>query len=162
MSLYFQQAWRNIWRHRRRTLIVVFAIGSSMAMMMMYDGLVAGFENAIYGNAIRVLGGNIQVHAEGYSDEAGQKPILPLPNDLAIVTAAQSQPHVLAAVRRINTGGLVTNREGAFAVAIVGIEPEKEASVNLVAQNVVAGRFLTSADGDVALIGNGLDRKSVV
>ncbi len=156
MSLYFQQAWRNIWRHRRRTLIVVFAIGSSMAMMMMYDGLVAGFENAIYGNAIRVLGGNIQVHAEGYSDEAGQKPILPLPNDLAIVTAAQSQPHVLAAVRRINTGGLVTNREGAFAVAIVGIEPEKEASVNLVAQNVVAGRFLTSTDGDVALVGNGL------
>ena len=156
MSLYFQQAWRNIWRHKRRTLIVVFAIGSSMAMMMMYDGLVAGFENAIYGNAIRVLGGNIQVHAEGYSDEAGQKPILPLPNDLAIVTAAQSQPHVLAAVRRINTGGLVTNREGAFAVAIVGIEPEKEASVNLVAQNVVAGRFLTSTDGDVALIGNGL------
>ncbi len=156
MSLYFQQAWRNIWRHRRRTLIVVFAIGSSMAMMMMYDGLVAGFENAIYGNAIRVLGGNIQIHAEGYSDEAGQKPILPLPNDLAIVTAAQSQPHVLAAVRRINTGGLVTNREGAFAVAIVGIEPEKEASVNLVAQNVVAGRFLTSTDGDVALIGNGL------
>ncbi len=156
MSLYFQQAWRNIWRHRRRTLIVVFAIGSSMAMMMMYDGLVAGFEQAIYGNAIRVLGGNIQVHAEGYSAEAGRNPILPLPNDVAIVTAAQAQPHVLAAVRRINTGGLVTNREGAFAVSIVGIEPEKEAAVNLIAQNVKDGRFLTSEDGDVALIGKGL------
>ena len=28
-------------------------------MMMMYDGLMDGFTQAIYGNAIRVLGGNI-------------------------------------------------------------------------------------------------------
>ncbi|HRE26291.1 MAG TPA: FtsX-like permease family protein [Anaerolineales bacterium] len=156
MSLYLRQAWRNIWRHKRRTLIVVFAIGSSMSLMMMYDGLVGGFENAIYGNAIRVLGGNIQVHAEGYDAQAASNPILPLPDDVAIVNAAQSQPHVLAAARRINTGGMVTNREGAFAVSIVGIEPEKEAAVNLIAQNVVAGRFLTSEDGDLALIGQGL------
>ena len=27
--------------------------------------LMAGFEQAIYGNAIKVLGGNIQMHAEG-------------------------------------------------------------------------------------------------
>ena len=156
MGLYFQQAWRNLWRHKRRTLIVVAAIGSCLAMMMMYDGLVAGFENAIYGNAIRVLGGNIQVHAAGYSDQAEQNPLLPLADDAAIIDAAVAQPNVQAASRRINTGGLVSNREGAFAVAIVGIEPEKEAPVNLIAQNVTEGRFLTADDGDVVLIGKGL------
>lgn len=156
MGLYFRQAWRNLWRHRRRTLIVVAAIGSCLALMMMYDGLIAGFEQAIYGNAIRVLGGNLQVHAAGYGEQAEQSPIMPLANDAAIVEAAAAQPNVVAASRRITTGGLVSNREGAFAVAIVGMEPELEAPVNLVAQNVHEGRFLTADDGDVVLIGKGL------
>ena len=54
MLLYLRLAWRNIWRHRRRTLIIVLAMGLSMAMMILYDGLLAGFNEAIYGNAIRM------------------------------------------------------------------------------------------------------------
>lgn len=156
MSLYLRLAWRNIWRHRRRTLIVVLAMGLGLALMMMYDGLIAGFDQAIYGNAIKVLGGNIQIHASGYRAEAGQTPLLPLVDDEAVVQAAITQPQVMAATRRINTGGLATSREGAFAVGITGIEPEKEVDVNLAAQNVSAGRYLKSDDGDVVFIGQGL------
>ena len=64
MKLYLRLAWRNVWRHRRRTLIIVLAMGLALSFMMMYDGLVAGFNQAIYGNAIKILGGNIQVHAD--------------------------------------------------------------------------------------------------
>ena len=125
MSLYLRLAWRNVWRHRRRTLIVVLAIGMTVGMMMWYDGLVAGFEQSIYANAIKVLGGNIQVHAAGYQAKADQTPLLPLPDGGAVVKAALAQPQVDAASLRINTGGLVTNHKGAFPVSIVGIEPEK-------------------------------------
>ncbi|MEA4909890.1 MAG: ABC transporter permease [Chloroflexi bacterium] len=156
MNLYLRLAWRNIWRHRRRTLIVVLAIGMGLALMMFYDGFVAGFEQAIYANAIKVLGGNIQVHAEGYQAEADQNPLLPVENDQVIVQAALAQTQVAAAARRINTGGLASSREGAFSVNIVGIEPEMEQPVSLIAQNVVAGRYLTAADEDVILIGKGL------
>ena len=156
MGLYFTLAWRNLWRHRRRTLIVLIAIAGTMMLMMWYDGLIAGFNDAIYGNAIHVLGGNIQVHAAGYGSEVGQLPLLPLPNDQAVVQAAQALPDVVAAARRINTGGLATTREGAFGVTIVGVEPEKEAPVSLWAQKVSAGRFLTAADTDAVYIGQGL------
>ena len=156
MRLYLRLAWRNIWRHRRRTLIVVLAIGFTLAMMMMYDGIVAGFENGIYGNAIKVLGGNIQVHANGFSEKADQNPLLPLENDQGIVDAALKLPQVAAASRRINTGGLATSREGAFAVNIIGIEPEKELPVNLVEQHVVAGRLISAGDQDMIFIGKGL------
>jgi ABC-type lipoprotein release transport system permease subunit len=156
MSLYLRLAWRNIWRHRRRTLIVVLAIAFTMWLVILYDGLVGGFRQAIYGNAIRVLGGNIQVHALGYQDKASQNPLLPLPDDQAVVKAALSQADVEAAARRIVTGGLASSKEGAFAVTIAGIEPDKELPVNLVAQKVAQGRFLSAADGDVAYIGNGL------
>ena len=156
MNLFLRLAWRNIWRHRRRTVIVVSAISFTLAMVMLYDGMIAGFEDAIYGNAIKVLGGNIQIHAEGYQAKGGQNPLLPLPDDQAAVKAALSQPQVVAASRRINTSGLATNRKGAFAVGITGMEPEQELPVNLIAQNVFEGRYLAADDQDMVLIGKGL------
>jgi ABC-type lipoprotein release transport system permease subunit len=156
MRLYLRMAWRNIWRHRRRTLIVVLAIGLTMAMMMMYDGLINGFQDAIYANAIKVLGGNIQVHAIGYSDKTEQYPLLPLSNDQAVLKTVQTQPQVVAASLRINTGGMITNRKGAFAVGITGIEPENELPISLVGHHVIAGRYLTQTDQDAIFIGKGL------
>lgn len=156
MRLYLRLAWRNLWRHRRRTLIVVLAIGLGMWLMMFYDGMIAGFEQAIYGNAIQVLGGNIQIHASGYQEVLDQAPLLPLENDQAVVNAALAQPQVVAATRRIKTGGMATSREGAFPLSIIGIEPEKELPVSLEAQNVSAGRYLTSDDQEAVYIGKGL------
>ena len=156
MRLYLRLAWRNIWRHRGRTIIVVLAIGLTMALMMWYDGMVAGFQQAIYGNAIQVLGGNIQIHAPGYQSEANQMPLLPLENDMAVVNTASAEPDVVLASRRINTGGMASNRKGAFAATIVGIEPEQEAQISLLAKHIIAGRYLTSADQDQVFIGKGL------
>jgi putative ABC transport system permease protein len=156
MKLYLRLAWRNIWRHRRRTLIIILAMGLGLALMMFYDGLVAGFEQAIYGNAIKVLGGNIQVHAAGYREKADQTPLLPLGDGEAVVQDALKQPQVVAASQRINTGGLVSSREGAFPVSITGIEPEGELPISLIAQHVVAGRYLAADDQDMVFVGKGL------
>jgi ABC-type lipoprotein release transport system permease subunit len=156
MTLYLRLAWRNIWRHRRRTVIIVLAMGLSLGMMMFYDGLMDGFNNAIAGNAVRVLGGNVQVHAAGYREKVDSNPLLPLTDDSAIVKAALSQPNVIAAARRIQTGGLVSNHEGAFPMAIIGIEPEAEAPVSLIAEHIVDGRYVETTDEDSILIGKGL------
>ena len=156
MTLYLRLAWRNIWRHRRRTIIIVLAMGLSLGMMMFYDGLMDGFNNAIAGNAVRVLGGNVQVHAEGYREKVDSNPLLPLADDTAVVQAALAQPDVVAASRRIQTGGLISNREGAFPMSIIGIEPEAEAPVSLIAEHIADGRFLESTDEDSILIGQGL------
>ena len=156
MRLYLRLAWRNVWRHRRRTIIIVLAMAGGLSLMMWYDGLIDGFDQAIYGNAVKVLGGNIQVHAEGYRAKAALTPLLPLADDQAVVEAALGNSQVVAATRRINTGGLASSREGAFAVGITGIEPEKEASVYLAGQHVSAGRYLTADDVDAVFIGKGL------
>jgi ABC-type lipoprotein release transport system permease subunit len=156
MQLYLRLAWRNIWRHKRRTIIIVLAMSLTLALMMWYDGLINGFTDAIYGNAVKVLGGNVQVHAEGYRAEANSNPLFPLADPQAVITAAESNPLTLAATQRIHTGGLVTSREGAFSVGIIGVEPEKEIKVNIIGQNVKEGRNLTGDDLDNVLIGKGL------
>ena len=156
MQLYLRLAWCNIWRHTRRTIIIVLAMSLTLALMMFYDGLMNGFTDAIYGNAVKVLGGNIQVHAQDYRSQASSLPLLPLADPQAVIKAAQSNTLTLAATQRINTGGLVTSREGAFAVGITGVEPEKEQAVNIIGQYVKSGRNLNAADTDNILIGKGL------
>ena len=156
MLLYLRLAWRNIWRHRRRTVIIVLAMGLAMAMMVFYDGLMDGFNQAIYGSAIRVLGGNIQIHAAGYREKIESNPLIPLQDTNAVIQAATANPNVIAAVPRITTGGLASNHEGAFPISILGIDPEAEAPVSLIAPHISSGSYLSGTDRDVALVGKGL------
>jgi ABC-type lipoprotein release transport system permease subunit len=51
---------------------------------------------------------------------------------------------------------MASNREGAFAVAIVGVEPDAELPASLIGQRVTEGRNLAADDGDAVLIGKGL------
>ncbi len=156
MSTLIKIAWRNVWRQRRRTFLIAGAMGVIMALLVLFDGIIVGFEQSIYGNAIQLLGGNIQVHAPGYSQKSGQKPLLPLNNPDAVVQAAEANPNVVVATKRIVTGGLVTNREGAFSVSIIGVETDKEALVSPVAKNISMGRYLKPDDQDMIVIGQGL------
>jgi ABC-type lipoprotein release transport system permease subunit len=57
---------------------------------------------------------------------------------------------------RINTGGMLSNRRDAFPVAITAIQPEREAPVSLIAENITEGRYLDPADEDAILIGREL------
>ena len=63
---------------------------------------------------------------------------------------------MVVATKRIVTGGLVTNREGAFSVSIIGVETNKEALVSPVAKNISMGRYLNPDDQDMIVIGQGL------
>ena len=61
-----------------------------------------------------------------------------------------------ATAKRINTGGIISSREGAFPVVITAIEPSIEATYSLQAENIGEGRFLQDGEGDAIVIGKGL------
>ncbi len=88
MILLLKLAWRNLWRNRRRTLLVVMAMGMMMSFLVLYDAMLFGFESAVYGNAIKLSGGNIQIRAIGYEDSYSANPMLALGDGLDAVAAA--------------------------------------------------------------------------
>jgi len=149
-------AWRNVWRNWRRTVIAGIAIALGLTFILMFDGMLGGMDEALYGNTVKLQGGNVQIHAPGYREKMNRMPLLPLADPNAAVDAALAQPEVIAVAQRIETGGMVSSREGTMSVAITGIEPEKEAPVSLVAENVVQGRWLEANDEDVLFIGAAL------
>ncbi len=156
MGKTLKMAWRNMWRNWRRTVIALVAIVLGLILLLFFDGFILGSDQAIFGNAVRLYGGNLQVHAPGYREKATRFPLLPLENADAVVEAATAQPQVVAAAKRISTGGIVSNREGTFSVLITAIEPTIESKTSMHAENISAGRYLQEGEGDAILIGQGL------
>ena len=151
-----QLAWRNMWRNWRRTAIALIAIVLGVILLLLMDGLIKGSDQAIFGNAVKLYGSNIVVHAPGYRARINRLPLLPLDNPEAVMQAARRLPQVVAVGRRIQTGGVVTSRNATYSVRIIAIEPSAEAAVSLQAQYLRQGRFLADADEDAVLIGQGL------
>ena len=149
-------AWRNMWRNWRRTAIAATAIVLGLILLIFMDALIQGSDQAIFGNAVRLYGGNIQVHAVGYRDRASRLPLLPVEDVDVVIRAAQERPEVVSASKRINTGGMVSSRVGTYPVVITGIEPSVEAPYSLVAESISEGRFLDAADENTIVIGRGL------
>jgi putative ABC transport system permease protein len=156
MGKLLRMAWRNVWRNWRRTVIAGIAIALGLTLILVFDGFLGGMNEALYGNTVKLQGGNVQVHAPGFREKANKLPLLPLGDPGAAVEAALAQPEVVAVSQRVETGGMVSSRGGSLSVAITGIEPEQEAPVSLVAENVVQGRWLEANDEDVLLIGAAL------
>ena len=78
MSTSIKLAWRNMWRNWRRTAIALVAIVLGVTLLLFFDGLIKGSDQAIFGNAVRLYGGNIQIHAPGFRAKANRMPLLPL------------------------------------------------------------------------------------
>ncbi len=156
MLKFIRLAWRNMWRNGRRTIISAAAIVLSMFLLILFQAVMDGMDQTVYGNTVRLYGGNVLIHAPGYREKASRLPMLPVADVEAVLAAVQAEPNVLAVSRRINTGGLISNRDASNAVNITAIEPAIEAPVSLAAENMTAGRFLTPDDGDNIVIGQAL------
>jgi ABC-type lipoprotein release transport system permease subunit len=162
MGQTFKLAWRNMWRNWRRTTIALGAIVLGLILLLLFDSILNGSDQAIFGNAVRFYGGNLQVHAPGYRDKASRLPMLPLDDPSAVVQAARALPDVQTVAQRINTAGIIINRGNSVPVAITAIQPDVEAPISLQAESVSQGRFLRPDDGDAIYIGKALaDRLGV-
>jgi ABC-type lipoprotein release transport system permease subunit len=151
-----KMAWRNMWRNWRRTGIAMIAIVLGLILLVFMDGLYGGYDEAIFANAVRLYGGNLQIHATGFRDRAHRVPLLPVEDADQVVETAMAHPEVLLASKRIKTGGMIKERGEIYPVTITGIQPSVEAPISLIAENIIAGRFLQDDDEDIMVIGRGL------
>lgn len=155
-------AWRNMWRNWRRTAIALTAMVLGLTLLIFFDGMIKGSDQAIFGNAVRIYGGNLHVNAPGFRIKASRLPLLPLADQEAVLQTVRAQPTVLAASPRINTSGIVSERGTSLGVVITAIDPTIEAPLSLQADSISQGRFLHADDRSAILIGQALaDRLQV-
>ncbi|MFG1489890.1 ABC transporter permease, partial [Oceanospirillum sp. HFRX-1_2] len=66
LALLLRLAWRNLWRHRKRTLITLTSIAIGFAMAVISIGIGDGSHNSMIRNAITLGEGHLAIQPKGY------------------------------------------------------------------------------------------------
>lgn len=69
MGIILRLAWRNIWRHPRRTGLTLAAIAFAAALLVFMITLQFGSYDMMIDNNLKVLTGHFQVQRVGYLDK---------------------------------------------------------------------------------------------
>jgi putative ABC transport system permease protein len=161
-SLLIQIAWRNLWRYPRRTWLTALALGFGLALLLVSIGLNDGAHEQMIANGVRLGGGHVVVQAKGYQETRSQDLLLPA----EVVSTVQEflhdgqLPYALQGVSpRLLASGLLSSAANAAGVGIVGVIPQAEAAISLVAQRIVVGEYLDEGEASSVVIGAELARK---
>lgn len=151
-------AYRNLTRHRGRTLLTLGAIAFGVVSLVLSAGFVDDIFVRLRENTVQSGLGHLQVARERYFDLRNRQPYAYMIDDpQAVVAAAKKLPTVREAMLRVNLTGTLSNGSGELPVVAEGVEPDKEPAVGGFV-TLVEGRRLNGSDRNVVELGEGLAR----
>ncbi len=149
-------AWRNIWRNKRRSLIVVGSVIVGVIAAILLDALQGGMIHQMLFNQINLNVSNIQIHKKGFYDKKNVRNFIDNPEEIEKIL--KKEKHVKYFSKRIITFGLISSADNSSGIYIYGIEPKKEKFVSIVEQSVIEGKYFNGGAREI-VIGEKLARK---
>ena len=125
--------WRNLWRNPLRSLITIGGLASGYAVLMFLVSLTEGMLVQMLNNGTDLLVGHVQIQHPDYLPDRDLYETLGGSEGTdwqALTERLLDEPEVVAATARIHTAGLASTGEYSAGVAIVGIDPVREAGVS--------------------------------
>jgi ABC-type lipoprotein release transport system permease subunit len=153
MPLLLTLAWRNLWRHRRRTLVMLFALVLGIWSMIVMAALIRGSMEEQVQKEILNLTGHVQIHAPGYRDDPAVEHRFTVS---AALTQAMRAKGVVAASARVRVPAVISSERESAGVVLVGIEPQGERGLSFISKAVTDGAYLSSPDDPGLLLGRKL------
>lgn len=156
MASALRTSFRNLWRHRRRTLVNLSAVGLGLSLVVLYIGIVdatlADAETAVD----RIGSGHVQISAAGYRLERDVGLTLPDPTG---TLSRLELPEGAKASQRVVAPALLSSAWGSRGVELLGVDPEREGGVSEPFRNVRKGSALAPEDRRGILLGPKLAEK---
>ena len=155
MKFIFSLALKNLFRHRRRTLITAIAIAYGIAMYIFIDAMLLGAEKDSERNVIWYESGPAKVYQKEYWDE---RQFLPLKYNIDSPEAVQAYftEKRIETTPRITFGGELFFGEGSLPVKLIGIDPRTDGRVFRLEETLVEGSRYLSQDQPEILVGEWL------
>ena len=139
-----QMGWRNIWRNKRRTAVILTAVIIGVWSMIFLGALMRGISDRMRQNGIATLTGHIQIHRNGFRSDPVIENRITSPE--AVFSALSLLPEDAHWAPRIRVSAVASNARHSAGLNLVGIEPAREAEVSFIGGAVVQGRYLESDD----------------
>ena len=126
-------AWKNIWRSKLRSLVVIIAIGvgllGGITAVAFMNGLLIGRID----DALEIEVSSIQLHNTEFMENSELQYFI---ND-AVISQIEAFPSVKAVSKRLVIETMVSSNRSAAGIKLLGIEPEKEKQVTKLYEHLV-------------------------
>ncbi len=150
-------AWRNLWRHRRRTLITLSSIGIGFGLAVLFIGIGDGSHNSMIRNAINLGEGHLTIQAHGYLEAPANYKFLADGKTLAqkieaLDVAGSVEP-------RISLQVLASTANNSVGAALEGMSAVGDPRAKMLRPQLIEGHWIEAGDHRGILIGDGMARK---
>ena len=140
----WRMAWRNLWRHKQRTILMIATVGVGSLVILVLFGLSDGIIGSMTAAQIEWNQGSFQVRAEGYADDPTVENGLS-PEQVASATNALASLRTAGITRRLETIAMLRSAYGTDGVSLRGIDPATERSVTHLDELIVDGQYIDGA-----------------
>jgi len=151
-------AWRNLWRHKRRTLITASSIAFGVLLAVTFTGAGDYFYTRMIDAGAKMGMGHLTVAAPDYNRAPSSKKRLQAAGELQKTLAAL--PEVSSVIARIQGQAMFASARKSVGGTFIAIDPAKEtAANNLFIQALIEGEMLADISGKGIVLGSDLARK---
>lgn len=150
----FVLAWRNIWRSKRRSLIIITAISLGLCCGLFASALMFGMGESMISSTIDNDLGHIQIHSTKFEDEKLIRDTIP--NTSFILNEVKKYKQVQGVSARTIVEGMVSSATTSSGVEIVGIDPKDEKNVTSIHKQITTGDYFGEKRKNQIVIGNKL------
>jgi ABC-type lipoprotein release transport system permease subunit len=134
-----QIAWKNIWRNRRRSLIMASAIMLGLWGGLFAVGIFTGMYDSMVNSSIDRDLTHMQLHVRGFREERLISMAIPAPD--SVIGRIRLVAGVRAVTARTVVDGMGSSPTSSEGVRIVGIVPEIERQATAISQHIIEGKF---------------------
>jgi putative ABC transport system permease protein len=144
-------AWRNIWRNKRRSLIIIAAIAVGLLCGLFTSAIMFGMGESLINTTIDRDLGHIQIHTKTFEDDKLLTDTIP--STLNILKDISSRPNVTGVSERLIIEGMISSATSSGGVRITGIQPKDEMNITSVHNNIIAGKYFEADQSNQILLG---------
>lgn len=150
-------AWRNIWRSRTRSWVIIGAIVLGIWALIFMISFTTGMVQSYVDNAIKNGVGHIQVHQVDYRNDAKLAYFFEPSTDQ--LTTIANDPLVVGVAPRTLVQGMIASSRTTRGVQVKGVDAEAELDVTPIANQITEGAFLSDKGKNPIVLGQALADK---
>lgn len=153
----FMLAWRNLWRHRKRTLITLSSIAVGFGLAVLSIGIQDGSHNSLVRNAINLGEGHLTVQPRGYIEAPANHKYL---SDGLTLSKKLKSLNVTGSIEpRISLQVLASTANNSVGVVLEGLSSENDPRADMLTPQLVKGEWIKAGDDRGLVIGAGMASK---
>jgi len=149
--------WRNIWRNKKRSLVVILSIVLGLYGGLIISSLMITLNGQRMDTAINTYLADIQIHDKEFSKEYSLSDTIS--NIEYLEEKLKQDNRVKAYSKRAVINGMLSNSTGSYGVNVLGVNPESERKVTNVYTKIVEGDYFASKRSNTMIVGKKLADK---